>query len=398
LIDADPAALQARMTMWLDPDVEFADLERAGHPLTKSATGFNPKLVRKTAIERFEHEGAFNSYLLRAFEDTTAYVSHLTTLWNRSRRELTELADLPANSFVLSRQAKVSEPEGVPILFSPSLFDNDAQRGHSYGFARTALHKSSSLAAKAEIQNVSPRANAWFDTLDPCPADRARALWRHVLAVGYSPAYLSDNDTGLKKGWPRVPLPAEGARLAASERLGERLEVLLDPRTSAPGVTGGAVAPLHRLVGALSKASYRLAANWGSRTRDGKVMPGRGHITQRDWSDQELEAIAAEAAGRSLDPEQMIALLGGALDVHLNGEAQWRSIPASVWDYHIGGYQVLKKWLSYREHAVLGRDITPAEATHFRDIARRLTEIVLMGPALDENYADCAANAYVWPH
>ena len=42
-------------------------------------------------------------------------------------------------------------------------------------------------------------------------------------------------------------------------------------------------------------------------------------------------------------------------DVYLNGEAFWRNVPAAVWNYRLGGYQVLKKWLSYREHAILGR-------------------------------------------
>ena len=37
-------------------------------------------------------------------------------------------------------------------------------------------------------------------------------------------------------------------------------------------------------------------------------------------------------------------------------DAFWRNIPATVWTYNLGGYQVLKKWLSYREHDVsLGR-------------------------------------------
>jgi hypothetical protein len=34
---------------------------------------------------------------------------------------------------------------------------------------------------------------------------------------------------------------------------------------------------------------------------------------------------------------------------------------------------VLRKWLSYREQRVLGRDITPAEARHFTAMARRIT-------------------------
>jgi len=33
----------------------------------------------------------------------------------------------------------------------------------------------------------------------------------------------------------------------------------------------------------------------------------------------------------------------------INEVANWRNIPAKVWSYYIGGYQVIKKWLSYRE-------------------------------------------------
>ena len=39
-------------------------------------------------------------------------------------------------------------------------------------------------------------------------------------------------------------------------------------------------------------------------------------------------------------------------DIYLNGNAYWRNVPAAVWRYKLGGYQVLKKWLSYRERGV----------------------------------------------
>ena len=35
-------------------------------------------------------------------------------------------------------------------------------------------------------------------------------------------------------------------------------------------------------------------------------------------------------------------------DIYLNDRAYWRNVPANVWGYKLGGYQVLKKWLSYR--------------------------------------------------
>ncbi len=61
--------------------------------------------------------------------------------------------------------------------------------------------------------------------------------------------------------------------------------------------------------------------------------------------------------------------------------AYWRNVPATVWDYKLGGYQVLKKWLSYRERAVLGRPLTPDEVAHFANSARRIGAILLLTAA-----------------
>ena len=63
-------------------------------------------------------------------------------------------------------------------------------------------------------------------------------------------------------------------------------------------------------------------------------------------------------------------------DVYLNGRAYWRNVPASVWNYQLGGYQVLKKWLSYRESKVLDRPLLPEEVQHFTDTARRIATIL----------------------
>ena len=88
---------------------------------------------------------------------------------------------------------------------------------------------------------------------------------------------------------------------------------------------------------------------------------------------------------RSFTPEERAAL-GDALpmlgkttfDVHLNARAFWRNVPAAVWGYKLGGYQVLKKWLSYRERAILGRPLHPEEVQHFTDCARRIAVILLL--------------------
>ena len=86
-------------------------------------------------------------------------------------------------------------------------------------------------------------------------------------------------------------------------------------------------------------------------------------------------------------------------NVFLNDAAYWRNVPDTVWSFTIGGYQVLKKFLSCREHPLLGRALTLVEVRYVplvevryvRDVARRLAALRLMAPELDANNRACAA-------
>jgi hypothetical protein len=82
--------------------------------------------------------------------------------------------------------------------------------------------------------------------------------------------------------------------------------------------------------------------------------------------------------------------------VYLNDVAYWRNIPRRVWEYTIGGYQVIKKWLSYREYDLLGRSLTVDEVHEVTNIARRITAILLLEPELDANYVRVKANTASW--
>ena len=130
----------------------------------------------------------------------------------------------------------------------------------------------------------------------------------------------------------------------------------------------------------MTETDRTLTAGWGHAGKGGAVMPGRGRSVARDYAPSEVPGTS-EAA-----------LLGArTLDVFLNADALWRNIPESVWNFTIGGYQVVKKWLSYREHPLLGRALTPGEVRYVRDVARRLAALCLMTAELDANYRACAA-------
>ena len=61
------------------------------------------------------------------------------------------------------------------------------------------------------------------------------------------------------------------------------------------------------------------------------------------------------------------------------------------------GYQVMKKWLSYREKKLLGRGLTQDEARYVSEVARRIAALLLLGPRLDANYEAVKAATYAWP-
>ena len=199
-----------------------------------------------------------------------------------------------------------------------------------------------------------------------------------------NPAYREANAGALRMEWPRIPLPGwpdagdvPGAadELAASAARGRELARLLDPETPAPGVTAGPAAPgagNHRRPATadgrnMTGDDFALTAGWGHFGTGDAVMPGQGRAVERPCTAAEREALG-----------DATATLGDAtLDIHLNDRAYWRNVPAAVWNYKLGGYQVLKKWLSYRESIGPGPQPAPEEVQHFTETARRIGAILL---------------------
>ena len=60
------------------------------------------------------------------------------------------------------------------------------------------------------------------------------------------------------------------------------------------------------------------------------------------------------------------------VDVYLNDQAYWRDVPIKAWEFRLGGYQVLKKRLSFRESKVLGRGLSVSELSWWSLVARRI--------------------------
>jgi len=147
-----------------------------------------------------------------------------------------------------------------------------------------------------------------------------------------------------------------------------------------------------------AKGHLALTAGWGHAGKDGAVMPGKGLAKVRDYTQSGLSALEIGEKNLGMSSAELVKLLGEqTMDIYLNNVAYWKNIPARVWEYTIGGYQVIKKWLSYRERELLGRDLSTDEIDEVTAMARRIAAIILMEPALDANYKTVKAATYNWP-
>ena len=208
--------------------------------------------------------------------------------------------------------------------------------------------------------------------------------------------------------WPRIPLPDSRELLLSSAELGRKIAALLDTEEDVPGVTSGTIRPELAVIGVVSvvrgekldveAGDLAVTAGWGHAGKGGVTMPAKGKLVERKYDVDEARTLRPHPSPLPQERESVGACLGeSTLDVYLNDKVYWKNIPRRVWDYHIGGYQVIKKWLSYREKGLLGRPLRSEEAREVTNIARRIAAILLLELDLDRNYQAVIENCYAWP-
>ena len=378
LVDTDLDRLKVRIADYFDANLSHEEISRRYPGVMKNTGRFDARAERGELLKRGgPNEPGFVRFTYRPFDNRWLYWEGDTKLLNEKRADY-KLQVFEGNVWlVLQNKAR---PDLSPPLMISNLGDYNQMNSSVYCVPASLSDYGLETAVTGSHRrpNLSDAAQGYLDRLGLGVED----LFHHVLAVLHGPAYRAANAGALRMEWPRIPLPGwpdgddPGAakELEASAARGRELAALLDSETPVPGVTTGALRPEMAAIavpsttdgGNMAGGDFAVTAGWGHFGQGEAVMPGRGSALERAYPPDERAALGGA-----------LPLLGATtFDVYLNDRAYWRNIPAAVWNYQLGGYQVLKKWLSYREQGVLGRALRLEEVQHFTDTARRIAALL----------------------
>jgi len=408
VVDIDRERLVQRMEQYFDPQISNETMHHIAPSAMTSTARFNAVNTR----DHLQRRGFLNDhivrFLYRPFDARWLYWEPETKLLDEKRSDYFEQS-WDGNVWIGVSQQNRHEfdpPLATHVLATRHIVERGSNMFPLY--LRSTQQKSLfDLDSASESKpNLSDDAKRYLATMEASEED----LFYSALALLHAPTYRAENAGALRQDWPRVPLPADRDMLLASAALGRQVAALLDTEQAVPGVTTGTIRPELREIGLLQRVDggnymqpddLAVTAGWGHGGKGGVTMPGKGRLVARDYTAAEHTAInsplpqAGEGPG---SPYVGADCLGtDTRDVSLNGVAYWANVPARVWEYTIGGYQVMKKWLSYREQPLLGRPLTPEEARDVTRMARRIAALLLLTPALDANYQAVKAAAYAWP-
>ena len=302
---------------------------------------------------------------------TTAVETYLTELRHAraSGGATGERSSYPALAGLLTAVGATLKPK---VICVSELADQGA--GHpDFGLyaakqVQKGQPKDGQVPERGVVEVKSAQDDAWL-TAESQQVGRYWSRYRLVLVTNTRDFVLVGEDAAGQ------PATLETLRLARSAARGRKLAALLDPDTPVPGVTTGTLRPDIATIAVpatadgrtIDRDDFALTAGWGHYGTGEAVMPGQGRIVEREYTADERATLVG-ATGRSPLHRHT------TFDIYLNGNAYWRNVPSAVWRYKLGGYQVLKKWLSYRERPVLGRALLPKE--DFTEVARRITAIM----------------------
>ena len=227
----------------------------------------------------------------------------------------------PNLALLTARSNKSPDPDHFFISNKPSETKAAESTIQSYSFPLFAY-----VDERDPIENLSSEFREYLDSRYEHHYTPEETLG-YIYALLHAPSYRARYAEFLRIDFPRIPFPEEASEFEALSR------------------SGWALVQAHLL-------------------RD---LPRRGLAKYHGKGDNTVEAA------RYSPQEQAIAI---------NKTQSFKPVPEDVWNFHIGGYQVLDKYLKSRK----GRKLTLDEIDHVPAVADSLAFTIDQMAKIDEAY------------
>ena len=289
-------------------------------------------LAAREATKPFRTERII-PYAYRPFD--TRFTYYDPKVWTRAVEPLKQCVD---GSPILLTTKIVKDSQFahafVSRLFADVIFLSNTSSVNCYSFPATI---------PTERMRLGLRGNAGIENFDTSQvsehlgetASYTESL-NYTYAVLYSPNYRNEYIELLQYDFPRIPLPSSIELFRNLAQLGGELvalHLLESPKVEKP---------ITKFIG-----------------------PASPEVDRVGWSDDTVWIDAPPAKkGQPQEP----------------GATGFRGVPEAVWNFHIGGYQVCRKWLKDRK----GRTLSPDDIAHYQKIVVALSETIRLMAEIDE--------------
>jgi Type ISP C-terminal specificity domain/N-6 DNA Methylase len=383
VMDMDRTALERRIRDYLS-DLDFEELQRRYPNLCAPRARYEPKVTRARLLQGSAFsEGKILPYVLFPLDKRWIYYEQEAKFLNESRPELGQ--HLKKNEFLVGIPQARRISESRPFVLS-ELFDLHLNDWGAVGFpAEINPEEESGLFGTPkdkQVRKANLRSEVWSKLRESwklkgdVQSDEAkilcRALFRYSMAISHSPQYEEDHKDFLAQDWPHIPITRDKTLFEEAAKVGDQLGMMLDPFADASQI-------LNTLVGGDAKGLGVAERRVGGNIRESDLVveysyfgPAKGKWKERAAKDTErVDPAWGDTTG----------------DLYLNEDVFLSNVPNGIWQYELGGYPVLKKWLGYRQKGDRdGGSLSLAELDHFRGMILRIAAVLRLHTKLDDIY------------
>ncbi len=326
-------------------DRKAGDEEVRAHLGVKDNAGWKLAAARVSIKKTDDDRSFLKAYAYRPF-DTRRIYYHSALVWCDRHKVMSHT--IAARNLAMATCRQLARLPWEHVFVTRSLQDDcfvsNRTRERSYHFPLYLYGESRQRGAQTELAfsqsgsntNMSARFLAALHIQLGRTACTVDNVFGYIYCVLHSPEYRSRYAEFLRIDFPRIPLPDSPDLFRDLAHLGVELVALHLMESSV----------LNNFI----------------TTYTGPAKPEVGRV---NWS-QDTVWLDAPATRRGQPARP--------------GTIGFRGVPEAVWNFHIGGYQVCRKWLKDRK----GRKLSKDDIAHYQKIVVALNETIRLMQEIDE--------------